>query len=334
MVNIRMWVRALRRIPRLANTQWGRLDWVSRWLIATRAAVLVMTFTSAGVAGILAWRDRAFEVGPWLLVTMGLLLAHATNNLLNDLIDTLKGVDKDNYFRTQYGAQPIEHGLLSKGQVLAYATITGAIAVGCGLALVMMRGRPVLVVFALGCFFVLFYTWPLKYIGLGEPAVVVVWGPLMIGGGYYAITGSYHAPLLWLATSWALAPTAVLFGKHIDKAPADREKGVRTLPVLLGQRTSRAVVLAMLLAQQAIVVALVATGAYGPPLLCTLFALPSFKRVWQAFRQPRPKQPPPELPPRVWPLWYAAVAFWYTRRVAALFLLGLIGEALMMRLRC
>jgi 1,4-dihydroxy-2-naphthoate octaprenyltransferase len=34
-------------------------------------------------------------------------------------------------------------------------------------------------------FFVLFYTWPLKYIGLGEIAVLIVWGPLMIGGGYF-----------------------------------------------------------------------------------------------------------------------------------------------------
>lgn len=40
-----------------------------------------------------------------------------------------------------------------------------------------------------GMFFLLFYTWPLKYIGMGEPTVVLVWGPLMIGGTYFVTAG-------------------------------------------------------------------------------------------------------------------------------------------------
>ena len=39
--------------------------------------------------------------------TIGLIFAHATNNLFNDFTDYRPGVDKDNYFRTQYGPQPL-----------------------------------------------------------------------------------------------------------------------------------------------------------------------------------------------------------------------------------
>ena len=51
----------------------------------------------------------------------------------------------------------------------------------------------------------LFYTWPLKYIGLGEIAVLLVWGPLMIGGGYFVITGvwDWNVVLAGLPTPWA-----------------------------------------------------------------------------------------------------------------------------------
>ena len=82
-VNVSMWVKALQAIPRVTKEEWGRLDIISRWLIATRASVLIITFISVGVAGLLAIRDSAFNLGLWLLLAVGLLLAHATNNLLN-----------------------------------------------------------------------------------------------------------------------------------------------------------------------------------------------------------------------------------------------------------
>lgn len=43
-LDIAMWGKALQIIPRLSKEEWDRLDVISRWLIATRAAVLIMTF--------------------------------------------------------------------------------------------------------------------------------------------------------------------------------------------------------------------------------------------------------------------------------------------------
>ena len=127
-MNVSMWRKALQVIPRISKEEWDTLDVISRWLIATRSAVLVMTFISAAIAGLLAARDGHFNLLLWLLVTVGLLFAHATNNLVNDFTDHLKGVDKDNYFRAQYGPQPLEHGLMTKQQLLTYAAVTGLIA--------------------------------------------------------------------------------------------------------------------------------------------------------------------------------------------------------------
>jgi 1,4-dihydroxy-2-naphthoate octaprenyltransferase len=332
MPNVAMWRQALTVMPRITKEQWDGLDLVSRWLVASRSAVIVMTFTSAAFAGALAIKAAAFDPWRWALATVGLCLAHATNNLLNDLTDHWKGVDAGNYFRNQYGPQTVEAGFLSAGQLLAYAAVTGAAALAIGAYLVATGGSAVLWLLAAGAFFVLFYTWPLKYVGLGEPAVLLVWGPLMVGGTYLVTTGAWSGHVAVASLAYALGPTAVLFGKHIDKLDADRAKGIRTLPVILGERVSRHAVMAMLVAQLGVVVYLVADGYFTPAMLLALLAAPSLRRVFRVYREPRPEEPPADLPKGVWPLYLVAAAFWYTRRFGALFLAALVIDVLWTRL--
>jgi 1,4-dihydroxy-2-naphthoate octaprenyltransferase len=331
-MNVAMWAKALRTIPRITKDEWNGLDVISRWLIASRAGVLVITFISAGVSGLLAYRAGQFSLGLWLLMALGLLLAHATNNLLNDLTDYVKGVDRDNYFRAQYGPHPLEHGLLTMRQVLLYTAVTGLLALAAGLYLVSLRGPAVLGLLALGAIFVLFYTWPLKYIGLGEVAVLIVWGPLMIGGGYYTLTGQWDWNVVLAGLPYALGATTVIFGKHIDKLPDDQSKRIFTLPVLLGEKPARYAVLGLMALQYALVAYLVLTGFFTPIMLVVCLALPMLGLAWRVYQQPKPEAPPTEYPAGAWPLWFVGFAFLHNRRFGLLFLLGLIGDVILRRL--
>ncbi len=331
-MNVAMWGKALTVMPRITKQDWDGLDIVSRWLIATRSAVIIMTFTSAAFGGLLAVKAGRFDGLLFALATLGLCLAHATNNLVNDLTDYWKGVDEGNYFRTQYGPQTVQDGFLSVRQLIVYSLLTGLAALAVGIYLVVLRGEVVLWLLGAGAFFVLFYTFPLKYIGLGEPAVLVVWGPLMVGGTYYVITGSWSNEVAVASVAYALGPTAVLFGKHIDKLDADAAKKIRTLPVILGEKGSRYTVLGMLVAQFGVIGWLVATGYFSPAMLVTFAAAPSLRRVFSTYREPRPAAPPPELPKGVWPLWFVAVTFWYNRRFGLFFLLGLFLDIALTRL--
>ena len=328
-MNVAMWGKALRVIPRLEKDEWRRLDVVSRWLISTRAAVLIMTFISAAIAGILAFGAGRFNLGPWLLLTIGLIMAHATNNLLNDLTDYRKGVDKDNYFRTQYGPQPLQQGLMSERELLVYAGVTGLVALAAGAALVYLRGPLALLLLGLGAFFVLFYTWPLKYIGLGELAVLIVWGPLMIGGGYFVVTGVWDWNVVLASLPYALGPTTVIFGKHIDKYLGDKERGIHTLPVLIGERAGRAAVLGMMAVQYLLVLYLVAIRFFTPTMLVVLLALTAMPQVWSLYRRPKPEQKPDDYPADTWPLYFVAIAFLHNRRFGLWFMLGLMGDAIL-----
>ena len=328
-MNVAMWKKALLVIPRIDKEEWDQLDIISKWLISTRAAVLVMTFISAAIAGLFAWRDGSFHLGRWALLVVGLIFAHATNNLINDLTDYKRGVDKDNYFRTQYGPQPLQQGLLTIRTLLVYIAVTGLIAVAAGIPLVLQSGTTALWLMLAGVVFVLFYTFPLKYIGMGELAVLLIWGPLMIGGGYFVITGNWDWNIVWASLPYALGPTTVLFGKHIDKLQADKAKGINTLPVILGEKTARYAVLGMIAVQYLTVIALVISGFFTPVMLIVLGGLTAIPRVWAVYKNPKPEECPKDYDSSIWPLWFVAIAFFHNKRYGSFFLLGLILEIIL-----
>jgi 1,4-dihydroxy-2-naphthoate octaprenyltransferase len=326
-MNPSMWLKALRVIPRIDKDEWEKLDVLSKWLISTRAAVLIMTFLSAALAGIFAARVGQFNFGLWLLVTIGLILSHATNNLLNDYTDYVKGVDQDNYYRAEYGPHPLVHGLMTKRQLLTYAGVTGALAATCGIVLIALTDWNTAILMGLGIFFVLFYTWPLKYIALGELAVLIVWGPLMIGGGYYVITGSWDWNVVLGSLPYALGVTGVIFGKHIDKLAIDKTKRIHTLPVVIGETASRYILIGMLVLQYLLAIYLVVTGFFTPVMLIVAVAIPTFVQIWPMLRKPKPEEKPADYPD-VWPNYFVASAFVHNRKFGVWFMLGLIVDTI------
>ncbi len=328
-MNITMWRKALQVIPHVSKDEWGKLDVISKWLISTRAAVLIMTFLSGAFAGIFAFRDGNFNLVKWLLLTVGLIFSHATNNLLNDYTDFNRGVDKDNYYRAQYGPQPLVHGLMTKRQHLTYAGVTGAIAMVFGLILVVMSHNWwTLALLGMGVFFVLFYTWPLKYIALGELSVLLVWGPLMIGGGYFVITGSWSWTVVLASLPYALGVTGVIFGKHIDKYEMDKERKIHTLPVVIGERPARYMLVVMLVAQYVLTLALVIAGYFTVLMAAVVLAIPTFRQIWPMFSAPKPPEKPADYPD-VWPNYFVAAAFIHNRAFGIWFMLALIVDSIL-----
>lgn len=326
------WHQALSGVPRVDEPGWRGLGGVTRWLVAARAAVLVMTLLSSVIAGILAWRDGVFDLVRFLALVVGLLAAHAANNLVNDLTDHVTGADHDNSFRTRYGTQPLEAGLMTVRQNVGYTAVTATVAAAAGVYLLAVRGTGVVWLALLGAFFLFAYTWPLKHIGLGEAAALIVWGPLMIGGGYYAMGGEWSWEVVVAGLPYAIGVTAVLVAKHIDKHDNDTRRGIRTLPVLIGHGPARILVLAMVTIQYLIVAGLVATGRFAWPILAVIGALPLLRYLTLVFANQTPETPPDGYPESAWPLWYVSFAFVHNRRFGALFVTGLLAEAILGRL--
>jgi 1,4-dihydroxy-2-naphthoate octaprenyltransferase len=309
----------------------GVVDGVTRWLVVTRAGVLPMTLTSGLIAVLLAAIAPAPVHVDWLniaLAVVGIVIAHLANNLMNDLADTAVGNDTKDYPRALYAPHPILSGLVTKRQLLTGIALCQALDLAIMIVLIVRQSWWV-AAFALGGLFLSWaYTAPplrLKKRGLGELDVLLTWGPLMVGGVYYAGTGTVTWTVLTAATVYALLPVTVLMGKHIDKLPYDKPAGTYTFPVVLGEGRAKAVTQGMAVAYYVGVVALVIARALPWPALLTLGGLPTLVFLIRRFQEPKPTEAPPNNP--VWPLWWAAIAFVHTRRAGGLLILGLAAWA-------
>jgi 1,4-dihydroxy-2-naphthoate octaprenyltransferase len=202
---------------------------------------------------------------------------------------------------------------------------TGGAALALALVICALQGGAVVWLAAAGGLMLLFYTWPLKHFALGEVAVFLVWGPLMVAGSCLVAGRQVTANVLWLAALFGLGPSVVIFAKHTDKRTDDLARGIRTLPVLLGPAVARWswAALAVLQLGGACGLAL-ATGR--PGLLLLLGAVPALARCVRLAAAPRPSEQPAGYPAHVWPLWYTAAAFRYARLSGLLLVIGVIAD--------
>lgn len=326
-LTLKRWYNAFYTIPK--EEEIANADFVTRWLVAMRAAVFVMTILSAVIGGLLAAHAGHFNWGIFLLTALGLVLAHGASNLMNDYWDSLHGLDTADSFRVMYGPHPLASGMMRARDLLIGTAVILAIAATIGAYLAFVGGWLVATLAIVGGLVLLLYAGdplPLKYIGLGEIAVFIVWGPLMVGGTYYLLAGDLPLWVIIASLPYALGVTTVLFGKHIDKIDFDKQKGIRTLPIILGEKNARRVTQALIVLMYLSTMYLVITGAFSVWLLIIVLALPLARDTIIIYASSKPEEPPAYY--RGWPLWFVAFAFVHNRRFGTLFVLGLLLQVI------
>src|SRR5437870_3468663 len=138
-----------------------RVDAVSRWLLITRACVFPMTLTSGAIGGLLAALSApAPHWGYFALALLGLVIAHAANNMINDYFDTIGGIDTEAYVRTQYAPHPLFSGLVTKRGLLATIAACNLADLAIGIVLLRAWGWPVAAFALAGLFVSVFYVAP------------------------------------------------------------------------------------------------------------------------------------------------------------------------------
>ncbi len=323
-INFVMWRKALWELIKMdEKNEWESLDIISKWLIATRSAVTTVTLYSAVIAGLLAWRAGVFNWLPWIIVSLGLFIAHGTNNLLNDYTDFTRGIDQDNYFRTQYGVHPLVQGFWTRSQQIQWFAVSGIIAVLSGVyALIYTAFNPTVIgLFVLGALLLLFYTWPLKYWALGELAIFLIWGPIMIAGIYLVLSGEWNWLVALAGVPFGLSVASINVSKHIDKSKDDKKKGVGTFPVRVGETFARITNIVMFLLIYGVIIYLVIVGYFSTFILLTLFALQRAFYAVAVLSKPRPDGPPEGFE-AFWPTWFSGFGFYHNRLFGGLFVLG------------
>jgi len=324
-----LWLAAFGGFYRPGVEEVRRLDAVSKFLYAARSVILVISAQAAIIAGLLALGARRFDALDFVLVLAGFVAAHMISNLSNDYFGYRRGHDTADSPRMRYTVHPLASGVLEARTLLAGLALLAAIGLAIAAYFIAVRGWPAAAFAGAGVALLLLYDaapLPLKCIGLGELAVFIVWGPLMIGGGYAMIAGDISANAFYASVPYGLGVTSILVGKHIDQLDFDAAHGIRTLPVLLGERAACALNVALIALIYVSAALLIASGRLSPFAAAIAAALP---RAWQAIgrlSRPRPAAPPEGY--LGWPLWQHRACLAHNRVLGWSYIAGLAAGAL------
>ena len=325
----RLWLRAFVGFYPPHDESAQQLDPVARFLFSARSVILVISAQAAIIAGLLAITDRRFDPVAFVLVLVGFVTAHMISNLSNDYFGHLRGHDTPDSPRMRYTMHPIASGTLEKRTLLAGLGVLATIGTAIVLYFWATRGIIALGFSLAGLALLYLYDaapTPLKSVGLGEVAAFLVWGPLMVGGGYFAITGQVSATAFLVSVPYGLGVTSILVGKHIDQADFDRSHGQRTLPVVLGDRRARLLNRIVIVVMYVTVALLVAAGRLSPFAALVTVALPRVRRALAVLGRPKPDAPPAGYVG--WPLWYHRVCLVHNRLFGWAYIAGLAVGAI------
>ncbi len=229
------------------------------FMTVTIGAILLGSFFAYHETG-------SFNVLHFVLALLGSCFFHIATNVANDYFDFKSGNDAANISATtpfSGGSRMVLEGLVKPGKALAISWIFAALGSIMGLYLnFATEGNVVLVIGILGLIFVYGYNGrPLQLVnlGLGEIAIFLAWGPLMVLGAYYVQAQSFQTiwPFIVAIPSGILTTLVLLINEFADKE-ADASTGRKTWVIMFGEK--KALILYMILAYLCYVI--VAVGVW------------------------------------------------------------------------
>jgi 1,4-dihydroxy-2-naphthoate octaprenyltransferase len=327
-MDIPFWVKTLEKREPVTADKWKKMSVLNRWGHFANRDTLMMTVIPAASAGMLALMAGFFDPAKWVLLVIGLVFAHAFNNMFNDFSDTTHGVDKGDYLKEHIQYPPTHHGYLTQKQALVYMAATGIIALTAGISLVAKSGALTIWLLILGIIFNIFYVYPIKVFGLGEISTVIVWGPLMFGGGYYVLSGQWDWNVALFGAAYGISVATVLMGRHLDKITHDRKQHIFTIPVLVGETAARQMIFALILLQYLIIIYQFISAVFSPIILTVLLgALLTLPMMVRAYLSPKPGKKPDKFPESAWHMWFIAPALYNNTLYGYAFILALALES-------
>jgi len=244
-----------------------------------------MTAISVSVGSTLGAIDGSFSWALYLVTLLGTVLLHAATNLINDYYDVKSGVDTPEVSTAQYRPHPLVEGKLTAGHVRIAAYCLYGMSTLVGIYLSATRGWALLWIGMIGAFASLTYTAPplkYKYSALGEFSVFLMWGPLMVAGAYFVQRQMFSMNAFWISLPFGVLVALVLLANNIRDINHDRDKGILTLAIVLGQRYGLLLYLFLVVLAY---LGIVLMSIFGPLYLWSLIVLLSIPLALRLLHQ-------------------------------------------------
>jgi len=201
------------------------------YLKATRPFAFTATLVSVLAGAMLAQNIDFFLL---FLTLLGILFLHAGVNALNDLMDFRYGADD---WLVLGASRVLQDKLMTEKQLFVLSFVLIVLGSLIGFVLVGLKGIEVLFIGAAGVFLGVFYQVKplgLKYRALGDFAVFMAFGPLLVLGSYYVQTGMVSWVPVFVAIPLGLLVIGILHGNNMRDLTEDIQCGYRTVASYLG----------------------------------------------------------------------------------------------------
>jgi 1,4-dihydroxy-2-naphthoate octaprenyltransferase len=262
------------------------------WLFlrATRLPFLSATFVPVALGTAVAALHGEWHWWPAVLTLIAASCVHLGLNVANDVFDTMSGADQANVTPTQFsgGSRVILYRLLSLRQMTLLSAAFYAVGAAIGLYLAITRAFwPLLAIGLIGLFISVAYTAPplrLVHRGIGEIAVALGFGPVMVLGAYEVQAKAFSWEAVYASLPVAILIALVLYVNEVPDRPGDARAGKRTLPVRLSKDAVIALYTGAVAAAGGLILGGAISGLLPRPTVVALAAFPLAVPVYRALR--------------------------------------------------
>lgn len=209
---------------------------LKEWILTTRpwsfpASAMPVLTTFAYMTWVCSLYDLTIDWVSGILAVVGIVFFHASGNMLSDIRDYKKGVDKGLCF------MPLVNGSFTTKEYLRLSLTLFAVGLAIGFYILSRSGWPLLYAAVYGAFFTLTYA-TFKYFALGDLVIFLSYAIIPIMGTTYATISEYYVPALVLALPIGLITVAILHVNNTRDIESDRAAGIRTFAMLIGLKPS------------------------------------------------------------------------------------------------
>lgn len=260
-------------------------DTIRFWLNNARPVSLPQSLLPALTAVALSYGGTEFNWIAAVASIIGVMFLHLSMNLLDDWFDYKEGSAeaRQKVANEGFRGRMIKYPYLTSGAathsdllkaVLVFLFVAGV----AGAAVIAVRGVNVLWWVAAALVIGESYSGrPLRlgFHGLGELVIFLMFGPLLMTGVYYSITGTLDWKILWLSVAVGMLVTNIVYSHSVLDSVPDAKMGKKTMAHLMGSGRGQIIFSALLNTLPYLMVIIgVALKQMHPAYLAVLLVLP------------------------------------------------------------
>ena len=214
---------------------------LSAYLVALRPWSFAASLTPVALGSCLCYKYMDV-FSPWVfgVTCLVALSVHAAGNLVNTYFDYMRGVDS---VKSSLDDRTLVDHILSPNDVATMGAVFYMVGCGGFVLLVILspaRMEHLALIYFGGLSSSFLYTGGLglKYIGLGDIAIFMTFGPLAVLFAYVSQGGALNWMPMIYALPVALNTAAILHSNNSRDAVTDAKAGIVTLAILIGPTLS------------------------------------------------------------------------------------------------